>query len=96
MRWMLKEKMRIKAVGAKVKRELIQFLRDNRDMFAWRVEEILVTYPTWLANVVIVKKSSGAWRICTDYTNPILFAPRIHTHFIVSTNLLTTHRVTHY
>ncbi|CAL9012450.1 unnamed protein product [Prunus brigantina] len=28
-----------------------------------------VTYPTWLANSVLVKKSSGAWRMCQDYTN---------------------------
>nr|KYP74632.1 Retrovirus-related Pol polyprotein from transposon 17.6 [Cajanus cajan] len=28
-----------------------------------------VTYTTWLANVVLVKKSNGKWRICTDYTD---------------------------
>nr|KYP41901.1 Transposon Ty3-I Gag-Pol polyprotein [Cajanus cajan] len=28
-----------------------------------------VTYTTWLANVVLVKKSNGKWRMCTDYTN---------------------------
>ncbi|RDX79980.1 hypothetical protein CR513_39524, partial [Mucuna pruriens] len=28
-----------------------------------------VQYPTWLANVVMVKKSNGWWRMCTDYTN---------------------------
>ncbi|XP_017408416.1 uncharacterized protein LOC108321234 [Vigna angularis] len=28
-----------------------------------------VTYTTWLANVVMVKKSSGKWRMCTDYTD---------------------------
>ncbi|RDX66937.1 Retrovirus-related Pol polyprotein from transposon 17.6, partial [Mucuna pruriens] len=28
-----------------------------------------VQYPTWLANVVMVKKASGKWRMCTDYTN---------------------------
>lgn len=26
-----------------------------------------VTYTTWLANVVMVKKSNGQWRMCTDY-----------------------------
>ena len=25
-------------------------------------------YTTWLANVVIVKKPNGKWRMCTDYT----------------------------
>ena len=28
-----------------------------------------VTYPDWLANVVLVKKSSGKWRVCIDYTD---------------------------
>nr|KYP55078.1 Retrovirus-related Pol polyprotein from transposon 297 family [Cajanus cajan] len=28
-----------------------------------------VHYTTWLANVVMVKKSNGKWRMCTDYTN---------------------------
>ncbi|RDY09048.1 hypothetical protein CR513_06651, partial [Mucuna pruriens] len=26
-----------------------------------------VQYPTWLANVVMVKKANGRWRMCTDY-----------------------------
>ncbi|XP_023926907.1 uncharacterized protein LOC112038331 [Quercus suber] len=28
-----------------------------------------VFYPNWLANVVMVKKSNGKWRICVDFTN---------------------------
>ncbi|CAL2238601.1 unnamed protein product [Prunus armeniaca] len=28
-----------------------------------------VTYPIWLANSVLDKKVSGAWRMCQDYTN---------------------------
>lgn len=28
-----------------------------------------VTYTTWLANVVMVKKASGKWRMCIDYTD---------------------------
>lgn len=26
-----------------------------------------IKYPEWLANVVMVKKSNGKWRICIDY-----------------------------
>ena len=28
-----------------------------------------VYYPDWLANVVMVKKASGEWRICVDFTD---------------------------
>ena len=28
-----------------------------------------VRYSTWLANVVMVKKANGKWRMCTDYTH---------------------------
>ncbi|XP_065633888.1 uncharacterized protein LOC136069372 [Quercus suber] len=28
-----------------------------------------VFYPDWLANTVVVKKKSGKWRVCVDFTN---------------------------
>ncbi|PKA57154.1 RNA-directed DNA polymerase like [Apostasia shenzhenica] len=28
-----------------------------------------ITYPSWLANVVVVKKNSGKWRMCVDFTD---------------------------
>ncbi|RVW69867.1 Transposon Ty3-I Gag-Pol polyprotein [Vitis vinifera] len=28
-----------------------------------------VSYPDWLANVVVVPKKEGKWRVCVDYTN---------------------------
>ena len=26
-------------------------------------------YPEWIANVVLVKKANGKWRVCIDYTD---------------------------
>ena len=26
-------------------------------------------YPDWLANVILVKKANGQWRLCVDFTN---------------------------
>jgi hypothetical protein len=28
-----------------------------------------VDYPEWLANVVLVKKSNGKWKMCVDFTD---------------------------
>ena len=28
-----------------------------------------VYYPNWLANVIIVKKANGKWRMCIDFTD---------------------------
>ena len=28
-----------------------------------------VKYPDWLANVMVVLKKDGKWRVCVDYTN---------------------------
>jgi hypothetical protein len=28
-----------------------------------------ITYPTWLANVVMVQKKTGKWRMCIDFTS---------------------------
>ena len=32
--------------------------------FIWEVY-----YPNWLANVVMVKKANGKWRMCVDFTD---------------------------
>uniref|UniRef100_A0A2N9HTB0 Uncharacterized protein n=1 Tax=Fagus sylvatica TaxID=28930 RepID=A0A2N9HTB0_FAGSY len=102
-----------------MKESLVQFLKDNKDVFAWshedmpginpsiishklnvdpslrpvkqkrrvfapernnaimeEVDKLLaanfireVFYPDWLANVVMVKKSTGKWRMCVDFTD---------------------------
>ena len=102
----------------KIKKDLIRFLRENIDVFAWSNEDMLgidpnvithrlnvhpsskrmrqkkrvfaperdnatkeevqkltlakfireVYYPDWLANVVMVNKANGKWRMCVDFT----------------------------
>ena len=28
-----------------------------------------ICFPGWLANIVVVKKENGKWRVCVDFTN---------------------------
>jgi len=43
-------------------------------MEAGHIREI--QYPEWLANVVMVKKANGKWRMCVDFTNLNLACPK--------------------
>ena len=36
-------------------------------LFADFIREVY--YPKWLANVVMLKKSNGKWRVCVDFTD---------------------------
>jgi len=40
---------------------------DNKLLAAKFIREVY--YPEWLANVVMVKKANGKWRICVDFTD---------------------------
>ena len=62
----------IKTYPKKVRR----FHPDRHKIIQNDVEKLLavrfireVDYPEWLANVVVVPKKEGKWRVCVDYTN---------------------------
>ena len=46
-----------------------QAVRDEvaRLLFAGFIREVY--YPDWLANIVLVKKANGKWRMCVDFTD---------------------------
>ena len=37
-----------------------------------------VFYPEWLANIVVVKKKNGKWRVCVDFTDLNKVCPKDH------------------
>ena len=52
------------------------FAPDRNQAISNEVEKLLmagfireVYYPDWLANVVMVKKSNGKWKMCVDFTD---------------------------
>ncbi|XP_048619939.1 uncharacterized protein LOC125590418 [Brassica napus] len=72
-------------IGSKLaeglRRRLIDFLMSNSNYFAWShadmhgidpkiiMHKLQVQYLEWLANVVVVKKKNGKWRVCIDFTD---------------------------
>ena len=52
------------------------FAQERDKAIAEEVQKLLdadfireVYYPNWLANVVMVKKANGKWRMCVDFTD---------------------------
>nr|CAN64615.1 hypothetical protein VITISV_036196 [Vitis vinifera] len=59
-----------------VRQKIRRFHPDRQEVIRNEIDKLLearfireVSYPDWLANVVVVPKKEGKWRVCVDYTN---------------------------
>ena len=59
-----------------IRQRVRRFHPDRQKIIRNEIDKLLeagfireVDYPDWLANVVVVPKKEGKWRVCVDYTN---------------------------
>nr|CAN76908.1 hypothetical protein VITISV_006597 [Vitis vinifera] len=59
-----------------IRQKIRRFHPDRQKVIRNEIDKLLeagfireVSYPDWLANVVVVPKKEGKWRVCVDYTN---------------------------
>ncbi|RVW37522.1 Transposon Ty3-I Gag-Pol polyprotein [Vitis vinifera] len=59
-----------------VRQRIRRFHSDRQRIIRNEIDKLLeagfireVSYPDWLANIVVVPKKEGKWRVCVDYTN---------------------------
>ena len=68
-------KMNVVPSARPVRQKVRHFHPDRHQVILEKVDNLLkekfireIKYPEWLANVVVVPKKGGKWRVCVDYT----------------------------
>ena len=69
-------KLNIIPTARPIRQRVRRFYSDRHQIIQTEVDNLLkacfireVKYPEWLANVVVVPKKGGKWRVCVDYTD---------------------------
>jgi hypothetical protein len=76
--------LEIRASSKSVKQRLCRFDEEKHKVIGEEIHKLLeagfikeVHHPEWLANPVLVKKKSGKWRMCVDYTSLNKACPKV-------------------
>ena len=69
-------KLNVIATTKPEKQRVRRFHLDHHPIIQTEIDNLLsvgfikeVKYPEWLANVVVIRKKGGKWRVCVDYTD---------------------------
>ena len=72
----ISHKLNIDSTFKPIKQKRRKFAPERNKVINDEVEKLLkagkireVKYPDWLANVVVVQKKNGKWRVCIDFTD---------------------------
>ena len=69
-------KLNIISTAKPVEQKIRRFHPDRHQIIQTEVDNLLsasfireVKYPEWIANVVVIPKKGGKWRVCMDFTD---------------------------
>nr|AAX96554.1 retrotransposon protein, putative, Ty3-gypsy sub-class [Oryza sativa Japonica Group]ABA93240.1 retrotransposon protein, putative, Ty3-gypsy subclass [Oryza sativa Japonica Group] len=72
----IEHSLNVKEDAKPIKQRLRRFAQDRKDAIKEELTKLLaagfikeVLHPDWLANPVLVRKKTGQWRMCVDYTD---------------------------
>nr|AAS75250.2 putative polyprotein [Oryza sativa Japonica Group] len=75
-REVIEHSLHVKEDAQPIKQRLRRFAQDRKDAIKEELTKLLaagfikeVLHPDWLANPVLVRKKTGQWRMCVDYTD---------------------------
>nr|CAE02263.2 OSJNBb0049I21.2 [Oryza sativa Japonica Group] len=72
----IEHSLQVKEDAKRIKQRLRRFAQDRKDAIKEELTKLLaagfikeVHHPDWLVNPVLVRKKTGQWRMCVDYTD---------------------------
>nr|ABA97230.1 retrotransposon protein, putative, Ty3-gypsy subclass [Oryza sativa Japonica Group] len=82
-REVIEHSLHVKEDAKPIKQRLHRFAQDRKDAIKEELTKLLaagfikeVLHPDWLANPVLVRKKTGQWRMCVDYTDLYKSCPK--------------------